>query len=38
MLTVGLPGPPASITGIKPLVLEHFGLFARSAAGKNPGA
>jgi predicted AlkP superfamily pyrophosphatase or phosphodiesterase len=38
MLTVGMPGPPASITGIKPLVLEHFGLFAPSTAGKNVGA
>jgi hypothetical protein len=38
MLTVGMPEPPASITGIKPLVLEHFGLFASSTAGKNVGA
>jgi hypothetical protein len=34
MLTVGLPAPPASITGIKPLVLEHFGLFAPPQSGK----
>jgi hypothetical protein len=26
MLTVGLGDPPASITGLKALVLEHFGL------------
>jgi predicted AlkP superfamily pyrophosphatase or phosphodiesterase len=38
MLTVGLPAPPASIIGIKPLVLEHFGLFARTATGKKVGA
>jgi predicted AlkP superfamily pyrophosphatase or phosphodiesterase len=34
MLTVGLPAPPASITEIKPLVLQHFGLFAPPPSGK----
>ena len=28
MLTIGLGEPPASITGIKALVLEHFGVAA----------
>jgi hypothetical protein len=32
MLTVGLAGPPASITGIKPLVADHFGVAVRRAA------
>jgi hypothetical protein len=32
MLTVGLEGPPASITGIKPLVAAHFGVGAVRAA------
>jgi hypothetical protein len=32
MLTVGLGEPPASITGIKGLVLEHFGLSVARAA------
>ena len=26
MLTVGLERPPASITGVMPLALEHFGV------------
>jgi hypothetical protein len=26
MLTVGLGAPPASITGIKTVILEHFGV------------
>ena len=30
MLTVGLGEPPASITQIKALVLEHFGVASRS--------
>jgi hypothetical protein len=34
MLTVGLPAPPASITGVKGVVLDHFGLFAHAPAGK----
>jgi hypothetical protein len=32
MLTVGLGAPPASITGIKGLVAEHFGVAVRRAA------
>jgi hypothetical protein len=32
MLTVGVGPPPASITGIKALVLEHFGLAVAEAA------
>jgi predicted AlkP superfamily pyrophosphatase or phosphodiesterase len=32
MLTVGLGAPPASITGIKQLVADHFGLSVRRAA------
>jgi hypothetical protein len=32
MLTVGLGAPPASITGIKQLVADHFGLTVRHAA------
>jgi hypothetical protein len=32
MLTVGLGEPPASITGIKQLVADHFGLAVRRAA------
>jgi hypothetical protein len=32
MLTVGLDAPPASITGIKPLVAAHFGVGAVRAA------
>jgi type I phosphodiesterase/nucleotide pyrophosphatase len=32
MLTVGLGAPPASITGIKQLVAEHFGVAVRRAA------
>jgi Type I phosphodiesterase / nucleotide pyrophosphatase len=32
MLTIGLGEPPASITGIKALVLEHFGVAAVRAA------
>ena len=32
MLTVGLGEPPASITGIKGLLLEHFGVTRRPAA------
>ena len=32
MLTVGLGEPPASITGIKALLLEHFGLAVARAA------
>jgi hypothetical protein len=35
MLTVGLGPPPASITGIKSLVTQHFGLFPHPAAGEN---
>jgi hypothetical protein len=35
MLTVGLGPPPASITGIKSLVAEHFGLFPAPAGGEN---
>jgi hypothetical protein len=35
MLTVGLGPPPASITGVAPLLLDHFGLerpvYARAA-------
>ena len=31
MLTVGLGEPPASITGVKELVLEHFGVAALAA-------
>jgi hypothetical protein len=34
MLTVGLSAPPASITGVKGVVLDHFGLFAHAPAGK----
>ena len=30
MLTVGLGEPPASITGIKALVLDHFGIVRRA--------
>jgi hypothetical protein len=32
MLTVGLDPPPASITGVKGLVAEHFGVSVRRAA------
>jgi hypothetical protein len=32
MLTVGLDPPPSSITGVKGLVAEHFGVSARRAA------
>ena len=32
MLTVGIGPPPASITGIKGLVLEHFGVAVAEAA------
>ena len=32
MLTVGLGSPPASITGIKSLVADHFGVAVRRAA------
>ena len=32
MLTVGLGAPPASITGIKSLVADHFGVAVRHAA------
>jgi hypothetical protein len=32
MLTIGLGEPPASITGIKALLLEHFGLGIARAA------
>jgi hypothetical protein len=32
MLTVGLDAPPASITGIKQLVADHFGVTVRRAA------
>jgi hypothetical protein len=32
MLTVGLHSPPASITGVKGLVAEHFGVSVRRAA------
>jgi hypothetical protein len=32
MLTVGLTPPPASITGVKALVAEHFGVAVRRAA------
>jgi hypothetical protein len=32
MLTVGLDPPPASITGVKRLVAEHFGVSVRRAA------
>ena len=32
MLTVGLGSPPSSITGIKQLVADHFGLAAKRAA------
>ncbi len=32
MLTVGLSPPPVSITGIKGLIAEHFGITARRAA------
>lgn len=32
MLTVGLESPPASITGVKGLVAEHFGVSVRRAA------
>ena len=32
MLTVGLGAPPASITGIKQLVLDHFGIGVARAA------
>ncbi len=32
MLTVGLPPPPASITGIKELVAQHFGVAVARAA------
>ena len=32
MLTVGLGEPPASITGIKGLVLAHFGSRGAAAA------
>jgi predicted AlkP superfamily pyrophosphatase or phosphodiesterase len=32
MLTVGLDPPPASITGVKALVAEHFGVSIRRAA------
>ena len=32
MLTVGLGEPPASITGIKRLVLDHFGVAPRTRA------
>jgi type I phosphodiesterase/nucleotide pyrophosphatase len=32
MLTIGLGDPPASITGIKPLLLEHFGVAVARAA------
>jgi predicted AlkP superfamily pyrophosphatase or phosphodiesterase len=32
MLTVGLAAPPASITGIKALVADHFGVAVRRAA------
>jgi hypothetical protein len=32
MLTVGLGDPPASITGIKGLILDHFGLSILRAA------
>jgi hypothetical protein len=28
MLTIGLGEPPESITGVKALVLEHFGVTA----------
>ena len=31
MLTVGLPAPPESITGLKALVLDHFGVGAVAA-------
>ena len=38
MLTVGLGEPPASITGIKALVLEHFGVTAlQPASVTEPG-
>jgi hypothetical protein len=32
MLTVGLESPPASITGVKGIVAEHFGVAVRRAA------
>jgi hypothetical protein len=32
MLTVGLPEPPASITGLKQLIVEHFGVAAAARA------
>ena len=32
MLTVGLGAPPFSITGIKALVADHFGVAVRRAA------
>jgi hypothetical protein len=32
MLTIGLGEPPASITGIKPLLLEHLGVPVARAA------
>jgi hypothetical protein len=32
MLTVGLGAPPASITGIKAVVADHFGISVRRAA------
>jgi predicted AlkP superfamily pyrophosphatase or phosphodiesterase len=32
MLTVGLDAPPASITGVKALVADHFGVSVRRAA------
>jgi hypothetical protein len=32
MLTVGLEAPPASITGVKGIVAEHFGVTVRRAA------
>jgi len=32
MLTVGLGPPPASITGVKELVAQHFGVAVRRAA------
>jgi hypothetical protein len=32
MLTVGLGDPPSSITGIKQLAAEHFGVSVRRAA------
>jgi hypothetical protein len=32
MLTVGLGDPPASITQLKGLVLDHFGLTVAQAA------